>query len=358
MCTVRPPTCPELPGGPSACHGGGDGKACRGRACPTPQACNPVNTQRRPPPPDQGRRPPNRHSMHNTRQLPPALSARLPGQGLSCLQHAHHHWWLLPRSNMAIMLASNEQLLGRGTRGQLPGRWAALREQKGQWAAMPAGCLLSLRPGAVLSCWADQIKVGRRHRSVTPMPVVPAPTEAPINLHSTGIAFAVSLAASSLVCWAQGRLPGGSTHHGSSVVRTQAAPPALPAATPEDPCRSCKVGVRERKKKMRDLLPHGRQSDLSTCPHTAPPAPATQPPPLPALCLALPACPQGTGRVTCIVCQGRGRTNHPESSILPHGEGPAWCSSGCGGSGLAACGRCLGTGQRPPSVGFRLPNAR
>ena len=69
------------------------------------------------------------------------------------------------------------------------------------------------------------------------MPVVPAPTEAPLNLHSTGIAFAVSIAASSLVCWAQGRLSGGC----SSVVRTQAAPPALQAATPEDPCRSCKV---------------------------------------------------------------------------------------------------------------------
>ncbi|XP_047982745.1 uncharacterized protein LOC125223583 [Salvia hispanica] len=53
---------------------------------------------------------------------------------------------------------------------------------------------------------------------------------------------------------------------------------------------------------------------------------------------------RGCGRVDCYNCNGRGRTNQIELAMLPKGEWPKWCRS-CGGSGLAYCARCLGTGE-------------
>eukprot|EP00850_Spirogloea_muscicola_P024821 SM001583S02106 [mRNA] locus=s1583:35:774:+ [translate_table: standard] len=63
----------------------------------------------------------------------------------------------------------------------------------------------------------------------------------------------------------------------------------------------------------------------------------------------------GAGKVRCGKCRGRGRTNHPELALLPHGEWPQWCWF-CRGSGLSACARCLGTGERRGVIGFHLPD--
>ncbi|KAL5862460.1 hypothetical protein ACOSQ4_003756 [Xanthoceras sorbifolium] len=61
----------------------------------------------------------------------------------------------------------------------------------------------------------------------------------------------------------------------------------------------------------------------------------------------------GSGRVHCHHCSGQGRTNHVESTVLPKGEWPKWCSS-CGGSGLSYCSRCLGTGEYRYLMGFHF----
>ncbi|GAB4862032.1 hypothetical protein Ancab_037286 [Ancistrocladus abbreviatus] len=62
---------------------------------------------------------------------------------------------------------------------------------------------------------------------------------------------------------------------------------------------------------------------------------------------------QGSGRVDCHHCNGKGRTNHVHAVMLPKGEWPKWCKT-CGGSGLACCSRCLGTGEYRDVMGFRF----
>ncbi|KAH6755081.1 hypothetical protein C2S53_018351 [Perilla frutescens var. hirtella] len=64
---------------------------------------------------------------------------------------------------------------------------------------------------------------------------------------------------------------------------------------------------------------------------------------------------RGSGRVDCYNCNGKGRTNHVELTMLPKGEWPKWCRS-CGGSGLAYCARCLGTGEYRYIMGFHFMN--
>jgi len=49
----------------------------------------------------------------------------------------------------------------------------------------------------------------------------------------------------------------------------------------------------------------------------------------------------GRGRQECEVCRGKGRTNRPEATMLPHGEWPQWCPC-CRGSGLSICLSCNG----------------
>ncbi|KAL2892661.1 Chaperone protein DnaJ [Bienertia sinuspersici] len=61
----------------------------------------------------------------------------------------------------------------------------------------------------------------------------------------------------------------------------------------------------------------------------------------------------GTGRVDCHQCQGRGRTNYTNLTMLPKGEWPKWCKT-CGGSGLGYCPRCLGTGEYRDIMGFHF----
>lgn len=63
----------------------------------------------------------------------------------------------------------------------------------------------------------------------------------------------------------------------------------------------------------------------------------------------------GSGRVDCGDCYGRGRTNYTNLVILPEGEWPQWCKT-CGGSGLGYCHRCLGTGVYRDNIGFRFRN--
>ncbi|KAJ0084862.1 hypothetical protein Patl1_29713 [Pistacia atlantica] len=67
---------------------------------------------------------------------------------------------------------------------------------------------------------------------------------------------------------------------------------------------------------------------------------------------------QGTGRVDCFHCYGKGlsslcRTNHVHLAMLPKGEWPKWCKT-CGGSGLGYCSRCLGTGEYRSRMGFHF----
>ncbi|XP_030966487.1 uncharacterized protein LOC115987151 [Quercus lobata] len=62
---------------------------------------------------------------------------------------------------------------------------------------------------------------------------------------------------------------------------------------------------------------------------------------------------QGSGRVDCHHCCGRGRTNHVRLAMLPKGEWPKWCRT-CGGSGLGYCSRCLGTGEYRYIMGFHF----
>ncbi|KAJ4950369.1 hypothetical protein NE237_027201 [Protea cynaroides] len=62
---------------------------------------------------------------------------------------------------------------------------------------------------------------------------------------------------------------------------------------------------------------------------------------------------EGSGRVKCYNCQGRGRTNFAHLATLPKGEWPKWCNT-CGGSGLGYCSRCLGTGEYRDIMGFRF----
>ncbi|CAA0842484.1 DnaJ/Hsp40 cysteine-rich domain superfamily protein [Striga hermonthica] len=62
---------------------------------------------------------------------------------------------------------------------------------------------------------------------------------------------------------------------------------------------------------------------------------------------------RGSGRVDCHDCNGKGRTNHVQSTILPKGEWPKWCRK-CGGSGLGCCNRCLGTGEYRDIIGFHF----
>ncbi|GER54526.1 chaperone protein DnaJ [Striga asiatica] len=61
----------------------------------------------------------------------------------------------------------------------------------------------------------------------------------------------------------------------------------------------------------------------------------------------------GSGRVDCHDCNGKGRTNHVQSTILPKGEWPKWCRT-CRGSGLGCCNRCLGTGEYRDIIGFHF----
>ncbi|KAK9749093.1 hypothetical protein RND81_02G102200 [Saponaria officinalis] len=62
---------------------------------------------------------------------------------------------------------------------------------------------------------------------------------------------------------------------------------------------------------------------------------------------------EGSGRVDCHHCLGKGRTNSTELMMLPKGEWPKWCKT-CGGSGLAYCSRCLGTGEYRDIMGFHF----
>ncbi|XP_022155760.1 uncharacterized protein LOC111022804 [Momordica charantia] len=61
----------------------------------------------------------------------------------------------------------------------------------------------------------------------------------------------------------------------------------------------------------------------------------------------------GSGRVDCHHCCGRGRTNFVHLEMLPKGEWPKWCRT-CGGSGLGYCSRCLGTGEYRYIMGFQF----
>lgn len=62
---------------------------------------------------------------------------------------------------------------------------------------------------------------------------------------------------------------------------------------------------------------------------------------------------EGSGRVDCHRCHGKGRTNNVDSEMLPKGEWPKWCRT-CGGSGLDYCSRCLGTGEYRYIMGFHF----
>ncbi|GJS20206.1 heat shock protein DnaJ, cysteine-rich domain-containing protein [Tanacetum coccineum] len=62
---------------------------------------------------------------------------------------------------------------------------------------------------------------------------------------------------------------------------------------------------------------------------------------------------RGCGRVDCYDCSGKGRTNCVDLAMLPNGEWPKWCKT-CGGSGLAYCSRCLGTGEYRYLMGFHF----
>ncbi|KAL3624552.1 hypothetical protein CASFOL_031220 [Castilleja foliolosa] len=64
---------------------------------------------------------------------------------------------------------------------------------------------------------------------------------------------------------------------------------------------------------------------------------------------------RGSGRVDCSDCNGRGRTNHIQLTMLPKGEWPKWCRR-CGGSGLGYCNRCVGTGEYRYIMGFHFMN--
>ncbi|QCE01540.1 uncharacterized protein LOC114195311 [Vigna unguiculata] len=64
---------------------------------------------------------------------------------------------------------------------------------------------------------------------------------------------------------------------------------------------------------------------------------------------------EGSGRVDCFQCCGRGRTNQTHLEMLPKGEWPIWCRT-CGGSGLDYCSRCLGTGEYRYIMGFQFMN--
>ncbi|XP_064952869.1 uncharacterized protein LOC135606060 isoform X1 [Musa acuminata AAA Group] len=61
----------------------------------------------------------------------------------------------------------------------------------------------------------------------------------------------------------------------------------------------------------------------------------------------------GSGRIDCHYCRGRGRTNCLDLIMLPKGEWPKWCKV-CGGSGLGHCNRCLGTGEYRDVMGFHF----
>ncbi|CAL9081266.1 unnamed protein product [Musa textilis] len=61
----------------------------------------------------------------------------------------------------------------------------------------------------------------------------------------------------------------------------------------------------------------------------------------------------GSGRIDCHYCRGRGRTNCLDLIMLPKGEWPKWCKV-CGGSGLGHCDRCLGTGEYRDVMGFHF----
>ncbi|KAK9076502.1 hypothetical protein SSX86_004836 [Deinandra increscens subsp. villosa] len=61
----------------------------------------------------------------------------------------------------------------------------------------------------------------------------------------------------------------------------------------------------------------------------------------------------GSGRVDCFACSGKGRTNGVDLAMLPNGDWPKWCKT-CGGSGLAYCSRCLGTGEYRYLMGFHF----
>ncbi|RYR37241.1 hypothetical protein Ahy_A09g042161 isoform A [Arachis hypogaea] len=64
---------------------------------------------------------------------------------------------------------------------------------------------------------------------------------------------------------------------------------------------------------------------------------------------------EGSGRVDCHQCRGKGRTNQVHLEMLPKGEWPKWCRT-CGGSGLGYCSRCLGTGEYRYIMGFHFMN--
>ncbi|RYR30014.1 hypothetical protein Ahy_B01g054780 [Arachis hypogaea] len=64
---------------------------------------------------------------------------------------------------------------------------------------------------------------------------------------------------------------------------------------------------------------------------------------------------EGSGRVDCHQCCGKGRTNKVHLEMLPKGEWPKWCRT-CGGSGLGYCSRCLGIGEYRYIMGFHFMN--
>ncbi|XP_072074359.1 uncharacterized protein [Arachis hypogaea] len=64
---------------------------------------------------------------------------------------------------------------------------------------------------------------------------------------------------------------------------------------------------------------------------------------------------EGSGRVDCHQCCGKGTTNKVYLEMLPKGEWPKWCRT-CGGSGLGYCSRCLRTGEYRYIMGFHFMN--
>lgn len=61
----------------------------------------------------------------------------------------------------------------------------------------------------------------------------------------------------------------------------------------------------------------------------------------------------GTGKLTCGACKGKGRLNYRKAAMLPAGVWPEWCPH-CRASGRWVCSACMGTGERREPMGFRI----
>lgn len=62
---------------------------------------------------------------------------------------------------------------------------------------------------------------------------------------------------------------------------------------------------------------------------------------------------EGSGRVECPQCKGRGRTNLVDQAMLPKSVWPEWCEY-CSGSGKINCSRCQGLGKFRQKIGFDM----